>query len=148
MTGSFRRRDTAPAQLNAVQRSTLHAISHSPTVLCLAENGRLNVCFWEICWSLRIFSRWNCTVKYMAFILWEREDEKKCFGSRGIRNSTGRKCEIGANIVKCLPPNHGLYANSQINFPKTNSKFSRKSVRFPEIVESHSVSLWYARESS
>ena len=45
----------------------------------------------------------------MAFILWEREDEKRCFGNRGIRNSKGRNCEIGANIVKFLPQNHAQH---------------------------------------
>ena len=79
------------AQLNRapVQRTHAHhAISHSPTVLCLAENGPLKVCFWEICWSLRIFSRWNCTVKYMAFILWEREDDFLIMGIYKKRNLT------------------------------------------------------------
>ena len=45
----------------------------------------------------------------MAFILWEREDEKRCFGNRGIRNSKGRNCEIGANIVKFLPQKHAQH---------------------------------------
>ena len=52
----------------------------------------------------------------MAFILWEREDEKRCFGNRGIRNSKRRNCEIGANIVTFLPQNHAqhesLFANA------------------------------------
>ena len=71
----------------------------------------------------------------MAFILWEREDEKRCFGNRGIRNSKGRNCEIGANIVKFLPQNHAqheyhFFANAaaccQFDYrglqPKNNTK--------------------------
>ena len=55
--------------------------------------------------------------------------KKRCFGSRGIRNSKGRKCEIGGNIVKCLPQNHALlslFANAALLpirlQPKNNTK--------------------------
>ena len=98
-------------QCNAMQCNAVNSTQYPIflIVLYLAEKGRLNVCFWEICWSLRMFCRWNCTVEYMAFILWEREDEKRCFGNRGIRNSKGRNCEIGANIVKFLPQNHAQH---------------------------------------
>ena len=99
----------AATQCNAMQCSKLHAISYFPNCVVSRWKGRLNVCFWEICWSLRMFCRWNCTVEYMALILWEREDEKRCFGNRGIRNSKGRNCEIGANIVKFLPQNHAQH---------------------------------------
>ena len=65
----------ATALCNAV--NPIHLV-----LLYLAEKGWLNVCFWEICWSLRMFCQWNCTIGYSAFILWEREDKKSALEAK------------------------------------------------------------------
>ena len=68
----------------------------------------------------------------MAFILWEREDEKRCFGNRGIRNSKGRNCEIGANIVKFLPQNHAQHEYHFLQMQRLNCcqfDYSRKIIQ-------------------
>ena len=100
---------------SSVQCNAVNSLqSHSLCVVVSRWKGSIKCVLLEIYWSLRMFCRWNCTVEYNALMLWEREGDKKCFGSRGIRNAKGPNCEIGPNILHCLPQNHALHEYMQM----------------------------------